>query len=333
LFSLSQDIGIDLGTSNVRVHVRGKGIVLREPCVIAIDMAGNRVISIGDDAREMLGRVPDNISVVQPMLDGVIANSTVAIQMLEHIFRKVCGANRIFKPHVLLAVPSGATSVQTRAIRHSAIAAGAGVADIIEESMAAAIGADLPIETPGGNLVVDVGGGTTDIAVLSLNGIVISRGVAVGGIKFDEAIAKHVKMRYSVSIGDRTAEEVKIAIGSATPLMPETRHEVRGRDLVSGLPRSIMLTSTEIREALSDPLAQITQRIKMVLEKTPPDLASDVMERGITLTGGGALLHNLDTLIEHVTHVPAHLAKDPMSCVVLGVGRALAEHRGFFEEA
>jgi rod shape-determining protein MreB and related proteins len=331
LLHLSQDIGIDLGTSNVLVHVRGKGIVLREPCVVAIDLAKHSVLSIGHAARDMVGRTPANIAIIQPIVDGVIANSTVAIQMLEHIFQKVCGANRVFKPHVLLAVPSGATSVQTRAIRHSALTAGAGRAETIEEPMAAAIGAGLPISTPGGNMVVDVGGGTTDIAVISLDGIVISRSLTVGGIKFDDTIARHVKSRYNVSIGDRTAEEVKMTIGSATPLASETSHEIGGRDLVTGLPRNVTLTSTEVREALSDSLAQITQRIKSVLEKTPPELASDIMERGITLTGGGALLRNFDRLIAHVTHVPTHLAKDPLSCVVLGVGRALAERRGISE--
>ena len=327
MLHFSQDIGIDLGTSNVRVHVQGKGVVLREPCVVAVDLEKNRVISIGQAAAEMLGRVPPHIEVVQPMVDGVIANSTVAVQMLEHIFRKVCGANRLFKPRVLLAVPSGATSVQTRAIRHSAISAGAGTAETIEEPMAAALGAGLPIAAAGGNLVVDVGGGTTDIAVLSLDGIVISRSIAMGGIRFDDTIARHVKGRYNVSIGDRTAEEIKIAIGSATSLASETKYDIRGRDLVTGLPRGITLTSTEVREALSEALAQITLRIKSVLEKTPPDLVSDIMERGITLTGGGAQLRNLDRLISHTTNVPTHLAADPMSCVVLGIGKALSEGR------
>lgn len=328
MVSFTQDIGIDLGTSNVLALVQGKGIVLREPCYVTFDPIKKRVLSIGESARDMLGRTPPNITVVQPMADGVISNYTVAVQMLEHILTKVCGAKRLFKPRVLLTVPSGATGVQVRSIRQAAVEAGAGRADVIVEPMAAALGAGLPIETPVGCMVVDIGGGTTDIAVISLDGIVASRSINVGGIKLDETIARHVKSRYNISIGDRTAEEIKIAIGSAAPLPHEKRLEVRGRDLVSGLPESVVLSTEEIRDALSETIGQIVQRIKLVLQDTPPELASDIMEHGITLTGGGALLQGIGRLIQHMTHVPAKVANDPMSCVILGIGRALAENRG-----
>jgi rod shape-determining protein MreB len=332
LLHFSQAIGIDLGTSNVIVTVQGKGIVLREPSVVAVDLTKNRVISIGEAARDMLGRTPGNISAVRPMADGVIANYTVTVQMLEHILHKVCGAKRFFKPQVLLAVPSGITDVQKRAVRQAALGAGAGRAETIEEPMAAAIGAGLPISSPGGNLVVDIGGGTTDIAVLSLDGIVISRSLPVGGFKLDEMIARHIKARYNVAVGDRSAEEIKLAIGSAAPLEREMRYEVRGRDLVTGLPQSVTVTSQEVRDAISESISQIIQRIKHVLEKTPPELASDIMERGITLTGGGALLRGIDKVIAEATHVPTRIADDPISCVALGTARALAERRGIAEE-
>ncbi len=330
--NFSQEIGIDLGTSNVLVHVAGKGIVLREPSVVAVDLVKNKVKVIGEAARDMLGRTPVNIIAVRPMADGVIANYTVTVQMLEYIIQKVCGGRRMFKPRVLLALPSGVTSVQKRAIQQAALQAGAGKAETIEEPMAAAIGAGLPISTPGGNMIVDIGGGTTDIAVLSLDGIVISRSLPVGGIKLDDNIARHIKLNYNVSVGDRTAEEIKIEIGSASPLQKELRYEIRGRDLVSGLPQGVTLTSEEVREAIFEPISQITQRIKNVLEKTPPELASDIMERGITLTGGGALLRGLDKVISDATHVPVYVADDPISCVALGTGKALAERRGISED-
>jgi rod shape-determining protein MreB and related proteins len=332
VFQLNQDIGIDLGTANVLVHLRGKGIVMREPSVVAIDLVTKRVKAIGEKAREMVGRTPVNIVAVRPMTDGVIANYTVTQQMLEHIFHDVCGGRRVFKPRVLLWVPSDVTSVQKRAIRQAALGAGARIALTIEEPMAAAIGAGLPISAPGGNMVVDIGGGTTDIAVLSLDGIVLSRSIPVGGLKLDENITRHVKNTYNLFIGDRTAEQIKIAIGSATPLDHEVSFEIRGRDLVSGLPQTIVITSEEIREAIAEPIMQIVTRVKSVLEKTPPELASDIIERGIVLTGGGALLQNLDKLIQQNTQVATHVAEDPISCVVLGIGRALAERRGISED-
>jgi rod shape-determining protein MreB len=332
VLSLNQDIGIDLGTANVLVHLRGKGIVMREPSVVAIDLVTKRVKVIGEKAREMLGRTPVNIVAIRPMTDGVIADYTVTQKMLEHIFQKVCRGNRLLKPRVLLSVPSGVTSVQKRAIRQAALGAGARIALTIEEPMAAAIGAGLPISSAGGNMVVDIGGGTTDIAVLSLDGIVLSRSLPVGGIKLDDNIVRHVKNTYNLSIGDRTAEQIKIAIGSATPLDTEVTLEVRGRDLVSGLPQTVVITSEEIREAMAETVLQIVGRVKNVLEKTPPELASDIIERGIVLTGGGALLRHIDRLISSATCVPTHVADDPISCVAIGIGKALAERRGISED-
>jgi rod shape-determining protein MreB len=332
VLQLNQDIGIDLGTANVLVHLRGKGIVMREPSVVAIDLVTKRVKAIGEKAREMLGRTPVNILAVRPMTDGVIADYTVTQQMLEHIFHRICGGKRLFKPRVLLSVPSDVTSVQKRAIRQAALGAGARIALTIEEPMAAAIGAGLPISPPGGNMVVDIGGGTTDIAVLSLDGVVLSRSIPVGGIKLDDNIIRHVKNQYNLSIGDRTAEQIKIAIGSATPLDQEVTLEIRGRDMVSGMPQTVVISSEEIREAMAETVLQIVGRIKSVLEKTPPELASDIIERGILLTGGGALLRNLDKLVAKSTCVSAHVADDPISCVVLGTGKALAERRGISED-
>jgi rod shape-determining protein MreB len=316
----------------VLVHLRGKGIVMREPSVVAIDLVTKRVKVIGEKAREMLGRTPVNIVAIRPMTDGVIADYTVTQKMLEYIFQKICGGNMLFKPRVLLAVPSGVTSVQKRAIRQAALGAGARIALTIEEPMAAAIGAGLPISSPGGNMVVDIGGGTTDIAVLSLDGIVLSRSLPVGGIKLDDNIIRHVKNTYNLSIGDRTAEQIKIAIGSATPLETEVTMEVRGRDLVTGLPQTVVITSEEIREAMAETVQQIVMKVKNVLEKTPPELASDIIERGIVITGGGALLRHIDRLISASTCVPTHIADDPVSCVALGVGKALAERRGISED-
>ncbi len=316
----SQDIGIDLGTANVLVYVQGKGIIMR------------RVRAVGEKAREMLGRTPVNIVAVRPMTDGVIADYTTTQRMLEHILQKVCGARRLFKPRVLLAVPSGATSVEQRAVKQAALAAGAGEALTIEEPMAAAIGAGLPISEPGGNMVVDIGGGTTDIAVISLDGIVLSRSLRIGGMKLDDVIIRHIRIAYNLLIGDRTAEEIKIAVGSAVPQREEPRIEVRGRDLLSGLPQTVVVTSEEIRECLAEPISQIVSRVKHVLEKTPPELASDIIERGIVLTGGTALLRGLDTLIAETANVPTRVADDPLSCVALGTGKALEQRRGITED-
>jgi len=327
VFRLSQEIGIDLGTANVLVYVRGRGIIMREPSVVAMDTSTRRVRAVGEKAREMLGKTPGNIMAVRPMTEGVIADYTTTQRLLEYIFRKVCGAKRVFKPRVLLAVPSGVTSVERRAVKQAALAAGAGEAWTIEEAKAAAIGAGMPISAAGGNLVVDIGGGTTDIAVLSLDGIVLSHSLRVGGMKLDEVITRHIRATYNLMIGDRTAEEIKIMIGSATAQAEEMTMEVRGRDLLSGLPQTIAVTSEEVRECMVEPISHIVNRIKNVLEKTPPELASDIVERGIVLTGGTALLRGLDQLVAEATQVPAMVAKDPLSCVALGTGKALEQRR------
>jgi len=328
----SQDIGIDLGTANVLVYVHGKGIIMREPSVVAMNVNTRKVMAVGEKAREMLGRTPVNIVAVRPMTEGVIADYTTTQRMLEHIFHKVCGVKRLFKPRVLLAVPSGVTSVEQRAVKQAALAAGAGEALTIEEPMAAAIGAGLPISSPGGNMVVDIGGGTTDIAVLSLDGIVLSLSLRVGGMKLDDVIIRHIRTTYNLLIGDRTAEEIKIAIGSAVAMREETQMEVRGRDLLSGLPQTVVVSSQEIRGCMIEPISQIVTRVKNVLEKTPPELSSDIIERGIMLTGGTALLRGLDILIAETTNVPTHVADDPLSCVALGTGKALEQRRGITED-
>jgi len=297
-----------------------------------MDANTRRVRAVGEKAREMLGRTPVNIVAVRPMTDGVIADYTTTQRMLEHILHKVCGVKRLFKPRVLLAVPSGATSVEQRAVKQAALAAGAGEALTIEEPMAAAIGAGLPISDPGGNMVVDIGGGTTDIAVISLDGIVLSRSLRIGGMKLDDVIIRHIRIAYNLLIGDRTAEEIKIAVGSAVPQREEARIEVRGRDLLSGLPQTVVVTSEEIRECLAEPILQIVTRVKHVLEKTPPELASDIIERGIVLTGGTAMLRGLDVLIAETANVPTRVADDPLSCVALGTGKALEERRGITED-
>ena len=325
MFSLTLEIGIDLGTANILVYVRNKGIVLREPSVVAIARNTGKVLAVGEEARLMIGRTPGNIVAIRPMSDGVIADYTTTERMLEHLIRKVVGRKRFFKPKVLVCVPSGVTSVERRAVIQATREAGAGEAYTIEEPMAAAIGAGLPISNPGGNMVVDIGGGTTDIAVISLEGIVISRSLRVGGNKMDDVIIRHIKSAYNLMIGDRTAEEIKIKIGSAYPLEQELTMDVRGRDLVAGLPRTVQVSSEEIREALSEPIMQIVERVKAVLEQTPPELSADIIERGIWLTGGGALLRGLDRLLSATTEIPVYVADDPLSCVAIGTGRALEE--------
>ena len=322
---LTPELGIDLGTANILVYRRGQGIVLREPSVVAIDRLTRKVKAVGEEARLMIGRTPGNIVAIRPMSDGVIADYTTTEKMLAHLITKVCGKRRPFRPRVLVCVPAGVTSVEKRAVLQAAISAGAGEAATIEETMAAAIGAGLPISTPGGNMVVDIGGGTADIAVISLGGIVVSRSLRVGGNKMDEVIVRHIKNSYNLMIGDRTAEEIKIKIGSAFPQESEMQMEVRGRDLVAGLPKTVIVSSEEVREALAEPVSQIVDRVKGVLEQTPPELSSDIIERGITLTGGGALLRGLDRLLNLATGIPVHVADDPLSCVAIGTGRALDE--------
>lgn len=324
---LVPEIGIDLGTSNILVYRRGKGIVLNEPTVVAMSVQSKKVLAVGNEAREMLGRTPGNIAAIRPLKDGVIADYTTTLKMLEYILVKTCGHRfpLALRPTALVCVPSGVTNVERRAVIQATREAGAGLAMTIEEPMAAAIGAGLPISTPGGNMVADIGGGTTDIAVISLGGIVLSQSLRIGGNKMDEAIIRHIRNAYNLMIGDPTAEEIKIKIGSAFALEPELRMEIRGRDMVAGLPKSVEVTSEEIREALREPVRLIVEKLCAVLEDTPPELASDVIERGITLTGGGALLRGFDQLLSSETDIPVRVADNAMHCVAVGTGRAL-EH-------
>ncbi len=324
---LVPEIGIDLGTANILVYRRGKGIVLNEPTVVAMNLQNGQVLAVGNEAREMLGRTPGNIAAIRPLKDGVIADYTTTLKMLEYILEKTCGRRWPigFKPTTLICVPSGVTNVERRAVIQAAREAGAGQAMTIEEPMAAAIGAGLPIDLPGGNMVVDIGGGTTDIAVISLGGIVLSQSLRVGGNKLDEAIIRHIRNAYNLMIGEPTAEEIKIKVGSGWELPQELRMSIRGRDLVAGLPKTVEITSEEIREALSEPVRQIAEKLCAVLEETPPELASDVIERGITLTGGGALLRGLDQLLNNMTDIPVRIADNALNCVAVGTGRALEE--------
>lgn len=321
------EIGIDLGTANIIVFRRGKGIVLAEPSVVAISSTNGKVLSVGNDARDMIGRTPGNISAIRPLKDGVIADYSTTLKMLQYIIQKTCGSKfpiRL-KPTILVCVPSGVTNVENRAVLQAAKEAGAGLAMTIEEPFAAAIGAGLPIASPGGNMVVDIGGGTTDIAVISLGGKVLSQSLRIGGNKLDEAIIRHVRNAYNLMIGDPTAEEIKIRVGSAYPLQQELRMEIRGRDLVAGLPKTVEISSEEIREALAEPVRQIAEKLCGVLEITPPELGSDIIERGITLTGGGALLRGLDRLLNSVTDIPIRVADNALNCVAIGTGMALEQ--------
>jgi rod shape-determining protein MreB len=320
-------IGIDLGTANVLVYVKGKGIVIREPSVVAVSES-HHILAVGEEAREMIGRTPDTISAIRPMKDGVIADYVITEAMLRYFIRK---AGRTFtKPEVMVCVPSGVTSVEKRAVRDAALKAGARDAYLIEEPLAAAIGANVPISGASGNMVIDIGGGTTEIAVVALGGIVVSRSLRVGGNRFDEAIASYIRRKYNLMIGERTAEEVKIAIGTALPLERELTLDVRGRDLIAGLPRTIPLTSSEAMEAMEKPLQQVVTAVRAVLEETPPELASDIIDKGMVMTGGGSLLRNIDRLLTQVTGVPCHVAENALNCVALGTGLAM-EHFEFFK--
>ena len=319
----SMDIGVDLGTANVLVYIKGKGIVLREPSVVALDRDTNRVLAIGEEARRMLGRTPGNIIAIRPLREGVIADYDTTESMLRHFIQKVAGKSMFFKPRIMICIPSGVTTVEKRAVLEAAMQAGAAKTYLIEEPLAAALGAGLEIAEPCGSMVVDIGGGTTDVAVLSLGGIVISDSLRIGGDKFDEAIVRFVKKEYNLLIGERTAEEIKIKVGSAYERGRNESIEIRGRDLVSGLPKTIRISSNETREALAEPVSLIVECVKAVLEKTPPELAADIVDRGIVMTGGGSLLEGLDRLISDETGIPAYLADDPLSCVALGAGKAL----------
>ncbi len=322
---ISRDMGIDLGTANTLVYVKGQGIVLCEPSVVAIVKGSNEVKAVGSEAKKMLGRTPGNIVAIRPMKDGVIADFDVTEAMLRYFIRKVHNRTRMFRPTIIVGVPSGITSVEKRAVRDSALHAGAVDVFLIEEPMAAAIGAGMPVAEPSGSMVVDIGGGTTEVAVISLGGIVVSNSIRIAGDELDEAIIAHVKRKYNLLIGERTAEEIKIRIGSAYPMDPECTMQIKGRDLLTGLPNTIEVTSEEVRDAIAEPVNAIVDTVKATLEKTPPELAADIMERGLVLAGGGALLRGLDTLINRETGLPVCLADDPLTAVVLGTGKALDE--------
>jgi rod shape-determining protein MreB len=321
----SNDIGIDLGTANSLVYVKDRGIVLREPSVVAIQTGTNRVLAVGDEAKRMLGRTPGNITAIRPMKDGVIADFEITEAMLRYFIRKVHNHRIMVKPRIIISVPSGITEVEKRAVKDSAIHAGAREVYLIEEPMAAAIGVGLPVQEPAGNMIVDIGGGTTEVALISLAGIVFSRSVRVGGDEMDEAIIQYMKRVYNLMIGERTAENIKISIGSAYPLPEEISFEVKGRDLVAGLPKTLTLTSAEVREALHEPVATIVEAVRFTLERCPPELSADLVDRGLVLAGGGALLKGIDKLIAEQTGLPVHVADDPLSAVAEGTGMVLHE--------
>ncbi|PRR69244.1 rod shape-determining protein [Neomoorella humiferrea] len=326
MFRLSfQDIGIDLGTATVLVYVHGKGIVLREPSVVAINRESGQIFAVGEEARRMLGRTPGSIVALRPLRDGVIADYDSTEKMLRYFIEKACGRQGLLRPRVMVCIPTGVTSVEERAVRQAALQAGARQAFVIEEPLAAALGAGLDISEPSGSMVVDIGGGTTDIAVLSLGGIVCSTSIRVAGDKFDEAIVRYIRREHNLMIGERSAEELKIRIGTAhlASKVEEKAMDVRGRDLVTGLPKTVKITAEEIYTAIQEPLQQIVGAVKEVLEKTPPELAADLVNKGIVMTGGGSLLHGIDMLISEETGLPVHVAEDPVSCVALGTGKAL----------
>jgi rod shape-determining protein MreB len=317
-----RDMAVDLGTANTLVYVRGRGIVLSEPSVVAIDHASGEVHAVGVEAKRMLGRTPGTISAIRPLKDGVIADFDVTEQMLRHFIQKV-HQHRFAHPRVVVCVPSGVTGVEKRAVEEATRNAGARDAFLIEEPMAAAIGAGLPVSEPTGNMIVDVGGGTTEVAVISLGGIVVSVSLRVGGDEMDEAIISHTKREYKLLIGNQTAEEIKLEVGSAFRMKDEVQAEVRGRDMLTGLPKTVIMSSEEVRHALEEPVTQIVDAIKSTLDKTPPELAADIMDRGIVLAGGGALLNGLDERLRHETQMPVQLAESPLTCVAVGSGRSL----------
>jgi len=318
----SNDLAIDLGTATSLVFVKGRGIVLCEPSVVAIQRGSSKVLAVGDEAKRMVGRTPGNISAIRPLKDGVIADFEVTEAMLRYFIKKA-QPRKLNKPLVVVAIPSGITEVEKRAVRDSALRAGARDVYLVEEPKAAAIGVGLPIHEPGGNMIIDVGGGTTEMAVISLDGVVVSRSIRIAGDEMDQAVIEHLRKAYNLMIGERTAEIIKIQIGSAYPLDEELTMEVRGRDLVTGLPKMVTVTSEEIREALSEPIRAIVESARLTLEKTPPELSSDLIDRGIVMAGGGSLLRGLDKLIAEETGLPVHIADNPVTAVALGVGRGL----------
>ncbi len=323
----SNDLAIDLGTANCLVYAKDKGIIVNEPSVVAVHQGfrgEQKVLAVGQEAKEMLGRTPGSIKAIRPMKDGVIADFEVTQEMLKYFIQKALNGTKLVKPRIIICIPFGITQVEKRAVKESAEQAGAREVYLIEEPMAAAIGAGLPITEPSGNMIVDIGGGTTEVAVISLGGIVYSKSVRVAGDKFDEAIVSYIKKKYSLLIGERTAELIKMTIGNAYPFDDEVKtYEVKGRDLIAGAPKTIEITSDEVREALADPVADVIEAIKTSLEKTPPELAADIVDNGIILAGGGALLANLDVLIKEKTGLPVAIAEDPLTCVVRGCGKVL----------
>ena len=323
MFGMSLDIGIDLGTANVLVYVKGKGIVLREPSVVAVDRDTNRVLAIGEEARQMIGRTPGNIVAIRPLREGVIADYDITESMLRHFIEKVVGRRFVFRPRIMICIPSGCTMVEQRAVQEAAEQAGARHTQLIEEPLAAALGAGLDIVEPRGSMVVDIGGGTTDIAVISLGGIVTSESLRIAGDKFDEDIAAYIKKNFNIMVGERTAEEVKMRVGAAFVGARNEVLDIRGRDMLSGLPKTVQITTAQAAEATRSSVVKIVNCVKKVLEETPPELAADVMNCGIVLTGGGAMLYGLDELIRRETDIPTALAEDAMSCVALGCGMAL----------
>ena len=321
----SKDIGIDLGTANILVTIKGKGIVLREPSVVAIDIKTGDILATGHEAKEMLGRTPENIKAVRPLKDGVIADFTATQLMLKNILRKVCQRYNARRPRVVVGVPSGITEVEERAVEESIIQAGAREVYLIEEPMAAAIGSGLNVADASGSMVVDIGGGTTEVAVISLGGIVVSKSLRIAGDELNEDIINYIKREENIAIGETTAEEVKMKIGCADPLMTDLSMEIRGRDLATGLPRNIVLKSSQIMEAIGESIDKIVETIKQALEKTPPELASDLIEKGIMLTGGGALIQNFDKLLSRETNIPIYIANEPLDCVVKGTEKTLED--------
>jgi rod shape-determining protein MreB len=321
----SNDLGVDLGTASTLVYVKGEGIVSCEPSVVAIEKLTSKVLAVGDEAKRMLGRTPGNIVAIRPLRDGVIADFEITEHMLRYFIRKVHSRRVLVRPRIVIAIPSGITEVEKRAVKDSALHAGAREVFLIEEPIAAAIGVGLPIQNPAGNMIIDIGGGTTEMAVISLAGIVFSRSIRIGGDEMDAAIIEHLKKTYNLMIGERTAEDIKIKIGSAAPLEQEMSMEVKGRDLVSGLPKTVEVTSEEIRDAMAEPISQIIEATRFTLERTPPELAADLIEQGIILAGGGSLLRNIDKLLSEETGLPIHIAEDPLTAVALGTGKVLTE--------
>ncbi len=322
---IGRDMAIDLGTANTLVYVRGRGIVLNEPSVVAINQDTGGILAVGLEAKKMIGRTPGNIVAIRPLKDGVISDFDTTERMLRYFIQKVHKRRHFAKPRLVVCVPSGITGVEQRAVKDAGYAAGARKVYIIEEPMAAAIGAGLPIHEPTGNMVVDIGGGTTEIAVISLGGIVTVQSIRVGGDELDQAIITWIKREYSLLLGERTAEEIKMAIGSAFPAVGEPDAEIRGRDLVTGLPKTILVTAEEIRKAIDEPVSRIVEAVKTTLDSCPPELSGDIMDRGIVLTGGGALLHGLDERLRHETGIAVHIAENPLNAVVMGTGRCIEE--------